>query len=138
MTINTNTSKNAIELRTELLSNGTRIEHVIIDGVKVGILGTTSEADKQNALNVLQTALNASNGNIYEAIQKLSTIAIIEENNVSPDEVIKVDDKEYIISYTNKSAYTMSGEPIVNCNDLPDMPKKAVKAVLVARIEALH
>lgn len=138
MTINTNTTKNAIELRTELLTNGSRIEHIIIDGKKVGILGATSEADKQNALRTLEAALKASNGNIYEMMRKLNTIATIEDNNINPDEVITVCGEEFVISYTNKTAYDMNGEPVVNCTDLPDMPNEAIKAVLTARIEALN
>lgn len=136
MTINTKKApKNIIEIRSELASNGTKLEHIIIDGQKVGIIGTTSEADRNNAIKAIETALDASNGNIYEAIQKLSTIASLEENNISPDEVITVGGKEFIISYTQKTAYTMSGEAVVNCTDLPEMPKTAIKAVLVARIE---
>lgn len=139
MTINTKkTPKNIIEIRSELASNGTKLEHIIIDGQKVGIIGTTSEADRNNAIRAIKTALESSNGNIYEAMQKLSTIATIEENNIEPDEVITVDDEEYIISYANKTAYYMSGKPIVNCTDLPNMSKEAIKAVLVARIEAKH
>lgn len=135
MTINTKkTPKNVIEIRSELASNGIRMEHIIIDGQRVGIIGTTSEADKQNAIKAIQTALEASNGNIYEAIQKLTTIATLDENNVIPDEVVKVSGKEFIISYANKTAYTMSGEAYATCTDLPDMPKEAIKAVLVARI----
>ena len=135
MTINTKkTPKNVIEIRSELASNGIRMEHIIIDGQRVRIIGTTSEADKQNAIKAIQTALEASNGNIYEAIQKLSTIATIEEHEINPDEVTKVCGKEFIISYANKTAYTMSGEAYATCTDLPDMPKEAIKAVLVARI----
>ena len=139
MTINTsNRTKNAIELRKELSENGTHVEHIVINGQKVGILGYTSGADRDNAIKALQTALDASNGNIYEMVQKLSTIATIEDNNIDPDEVITVDGEEFIISYTGKTAYTMDGEAIVNCTDLPDMPKEAIKAVLVARLEALN
>ena len=137
MTINTKkTPKNVIEIRSELASNGIRMEHIIIDGQRVGILGTTSEADREKAIKAIETALDASNGNIYEAIQKLTTIATLDENNVIPDEVVKVRGKEFIISYANKTAYTMSGEAYATCTDLPDMPKEAIKAVLVARIEA--
>lgn len=139
MTINTKkTPKNIIEIRSELASNGTKLEHIIIDGQKVGIIGTTSEKDKQNAIKAIETALESSNGNIYEAIQKLSTIATIEENNICPDEVITVDKREYIISYTNKTAYYMDGNPIAICTDIPDISKEAIKAVLRARIEAVH
>jgi hypothetical protein len=137
MTINTtNHTKNAIELRKELNENGTHVEHIVINGQKVGILGYTSEADKQNAIKALQTALDASDGNIYEMMHKLTTIATLDENNVIPDEVVKVLGKEFIISYANKTAYTMSGEAYATCTDLPDMPKEAIKAVLMARIES--
>lgn len=131
----TNTAKNAVEIRAELTSNGTKIEYVVINGQKVGILGTTSEKDKQNAIKALQTALDASNGNTYEMMQKLSTIATIEEKEIKPDEMIEVNGVEIIISYEAKTAYTIDGEEIVNCTDLPDMPNEAIKAVLTARVE---
>ena len=135
-TINTtNTEKNAVEIRTELQTNGTTIEYIVINGQKVGILGSTSEKDKQNAIKAIQTALDASGGDIYEMMQKLSTIATIEENEIEPDEVVEVCGEEVMISYANKTAYTMDGEELTNCTDLPDMPNEAIKAVLVARIE---
>lgn len=131
----TNTSKNAVEIRAELQTNGTTIEYIVIDGQKVGILGSTSEVDKQNAIKAIQTALDASNGNIYEMMAKLSTIATIEEKEIKPDEMVEVCGEELIISYEAKAAYTTDGEEIVNCSDLPDMPNEAIKAVLVARAE---
>jgi hypothetical protein len=133
----TNRAKNAVEIRTELTSNGTKIEHVVINGKKVGVLGTTSEKDKQNAIKALQTALDASDGDTYEMMQKLSTIATIEEKEIKPDEMIEVCGQEIIISYEAKAAYTIDCEEIVNCTDLPDMPNEAIKAVLVARVEAI-
>lgn len=133
----TNTAKNAVEIRAELAANGTKLEYIVIDGQKVGILGSTSEKDKQNAIKAIQTALDASNGNIYEMMQKLETIAIIEEKEIKPDEMIEVAGEEIIISYEAKAAYTTDGEEIVNCTDLPDMPDEAIKAVLVARVEAI-
>ena len=133
----TNTRKNAVEIRTELNSNGIGIEYIVIDGQKVGILGSTSEKDKQNAIKTIQTALDASGGNIAEMMHKLSTIATIEEKEIIPDEMIEIGDVEIIISYTQKTAYTTGGDPIVDCTDLPDMPDEAIKAVLIARIEAL-
>lgn len=137
-TINTtNTTKNAVEIRSELNANGTKIEYIVINGQKCGILGSTSEKDKQNAIRAIQTALDASGGDIYEMMQKLSTIATIEEKEIEPDEMIEICDEEVIISYASKAAYTLDGEEIVNCADLPDMPNEAIKAVLVARAEAL-
>ena len=134
----TNTAKNAVEIRAELANNGTTIEYIVVDGQKLGILGSVSEKDKQNAIKAIQTALDASNGNIYEMMQKLSTIATIEEKEIKPDEMIEVGGREIIISYESKAAYTIDGEELVNCSDLPDMPDEAIKAVLTARIEALR
>ena len=134
----TNNSKNAVEIRKELQANGTNLEYIVIGGQKVGMLGTTSEKDKQNAMKAIQTALDASNGNVYEMMQKLQTIATIEEKAIEPDEMIEVNGKEIIISYVSKAAYTTDGEEIANCTDLPDMPNEAIKAVLTARIEARH
>jgi hypothetical protein len=132
----TNTRRNAVEIRTEFNSNGIRIEYIVINGQKVGILGSANEQDKQNAIKAIQTALDSSNGNLMEMMHKLNTIATIEEKEISPDEMIKVGDVDIIISYAQKTAYTTDGDEIVNCKDLPDMPNEAIKAVLVARIEA--
>lgn len=138
-TINTtNNSKNAIEIRAELQKNGATIEYIVINGLKCGILGNTGEKDKQIAIKAIQTALDASNGNIYEMMQKFKTIATIEDKETEPDEMIEVCGREIIISYKQKKAYTIDGEEIANCTDLPDMPNEAIKAVLVARIEAAN
>lgn len=131
----TNTSKNAVEIRAELQKNGTTIEYIVVNGQKLGILGSTGEKDKQNAIKAIQTALDASNGDIYEMMMKLSTIATIEENNINPDEMVEVCGEEIIISYAQAKAYTMDGEEIANCDDLTELPKEAIKAVLVARAE---
>lgn len=131
----TNTAKNAVEIRAELNANGTKIEYIVVNDQKLGILGSVSEKDKQNAIKAIQTALDASNGNIYEMMQKLNTIATIEEKEIAADEVVEICGEEVIISYEQKKAYTIGGEEIANCTDLPDMPNEAIKAVLVARVE---
>ncbi len=136
MTINTtNTRKNALEIRSEIRANGTKIEHIIINGQDCGILGYTNEKDKQNAIKALQTALDASNGNIVEMMSKLLTIAKLDENKIEHDEVVTVKDKEVLLCYAKKKAYTMNGKEIAKCTDLPSMPNEAIKAVLMARAE---
>jgi hypothetical protein len=71
-------------------------------------------------------------------MQKLETIATIEEKEIEPDEMIEICGEDVIISYAAKTAYTIDGEEIVDCKDLPDMPNEAIKAVLVARVEAIY
>ena len=128
-----NTTKNAVEIRTELKANGTTIEYIVIDGQKCGILGSVNKKDREAAIKTLNAAYVASGGNIFEMMQKLSTIATIEENEIDPDEVVEVNGVEVMLSYSKATAYTMEGEEIANCADLKDMPKEAVKAVLIAR-----
>lgn len=130
-------NKNAVEIRSELKANGTKVEYIVIDGVKCGIMGSVNEADRQAAIRALNAAYVASNGNIYEMMQKLNTIANIEESGIEPDEVVEICGVEIILSYSKAKAYTMDGDEIVNCDDLPTLPKEAVKAVLVARAEAV-
>lgn len=136
MTVNsTNNNKNAVEIRKELQTNGTTIEYIIVNGQKLGILGSTNEKDRENAIKAIQIALDSSDGNIYEMMSKLHTIATIEENKIAADEMVKVCDEDVIISYGSKTAYTLDGEEIANCTELPNMPDEAIKAVLIARVE---
>lgn len=132
---NINVNKNAVELRSELKANGTKVEYIVIDGIKCGILGSVNDADRAAALKALQDAYVSSNGDIVEMMQKLLTVATLEEKAIEPDEVIEVCGIEVILSYANRKAYTMSGEEIANCDNLPTMPNDAVKAVLMARVE---
>jgi hypothetical protein len=134
----TNNNKNAVEIYKELCANGTTIEYIVINGQKVGILGSVSERDRQKAIDAIQTALDASDGNIYETMNKLSTIAAMGGNDIEPDEMIKVCGKDVIISYNSRAAYTVDGKKIADCDGLPSMPYEAVKALLIARVEALR
>ena len=128
-----NTIKNAVEIRSELKANGTKVEYIVINGQKCGILGSVNKKDREAAIKALNAAYVASGGDIFEMIRKLETIATIEEKEIDPDEIVEVCDTEVMLSYAKKAVYTMDGEEIANCTDLPEMPKEAVKAVLVAR-----
>jgi hypothetical protein len=66
---------------------------------------------------------------------KLNTIATIEEKELDPDEMVEVCGEQIMLSYKNAKAYTMDGNEIANCNDLPALPTEAVKALLIARSE---
>lgn len=134
MNINTtNTNKNAVEIRAEFAKNGTKIEYVVINGEKVGIMSSTNATDRAKAIKAIQTALDASNGDIFEMMDKLQTIAMIEEHEIAADEMIEIGGVSVIISYASKTAYDVVGNEIVNCKDLPDLPNEAIKAVLEAR-----
>ena len=129
-------NKNAVEIMTELKANGTKVEYIVIDGVKCGIMGSLNEADRAAAIDAINKAYVASNGSIFEMMEKLGTIATMEEKNIEPDEVVEVCGVEVILSYSKAKAYTMDGEELANCEDLSALPKEAVNAVLMARVEA--
>lgn len=124
-----NTTKNAVELRKVM---GTKLEHIVINGQTIGIMGSVSEADREAALKALNEAYIASNGDIFEMMTKLNTIATLDEKNIEADEVI---DDEIIISYKERKAYDMDGNELANCEGLPNMPKEAVKALLMERVK---
>lgn len=130
-------NKSAVEIRSELKANGTKIEYIIINGQKVGILGSTSEADRKKAIETLSKVYTDCNGNIYEMMQKLREIATLEEKEIEHDEVVKVRGKDILLSYSKRKAYNMYGKELANCNDLPTMPKEAVKALLIAKAELI-
>lgn len=133
---NITTIKNPVEIRSELKENGTTIEYIVIDGQKCGILGSANKHDRENAIKALNEAYVASGCDIYAMMQNLMTIATIEEKEIEPDEVVQICDEDVILSYSKAKAYTMDGEEIANCDDLPNMPNDAIKAVLIARVES--
>lgn len=133
--LNITNTKNVVELKKELNENGVAIEYITIEGKKIGMLGAVSEVDKEAAIKTLNAAYAASNGNIYEMMQKLTTLATMEEKEIDPDEAVQVCGMDILLSYSKKTAYTMSGKEIANCTDLPSMPNEAIKAVLIARAE---
>lgn len=130
-------NKSAVEIRSELKANGTKIEYIVINNQKVGILGSISEADRKKAIETLSKVYTDCNGNINEMMQKLREIATLEEKEIEHDEVVKVRGKDILLSYSKRKAYNMYGKELANCNDLPNLPKAAIKAVLMARVEVI-
>ena len=130
-------NKSAVEIRSELKANGTKIEYIIINGQKVGILGSTSEADRKKAIEALSKVYTDCNGNISETMKKLREIAELEEKEGKDEEIIRIFGENIKLSYSKRKAYDMFGDEIANCNGLPTMPKEAVKALLIAKAELI-
>lgn len=128
-------NKSAVEIRSELKANGTKIEYIIINGQKVGILGSTSEADRKKAIEALSKVYTDCNGNLSETMKKLREIAELEEKEGKDEEIIRILGENIKLSYSKRKAYDMFGDEIANCNGLPNMPKEAVKALLIAKVE---
>ena len=134
---NINTNKNAVEIRSELNAQGVKIEYITINGQRVGILGSVSERDREAALKALNDAYIASGGDILAMVANLTTIAAIDEKGIAPDEMIEVNGVDVIISYKSATAYTVNGKEIANCTDVPNIPREAIKALLIERVKNL-
>ena len=132
---NIGTKKNAVEIRSELNAQGVKIEYITINDQKVGILGSMNERDREAALKALNDAYIASGGDILAMLAHLSTIATIDEKGIVPDEVIEVCGHEVIISYEQAKAFTMDGEEVASCADIPNLNRDAAKAILQARAQ---
>lgn len=132
--INTTKKKNVVELIRD--TQNARLENIVVNGTLIGAMGFSDDAGRKAALNTIQEAVDNSE-NIFDMMLKINQMATIEESNVEPDEQIEVDDEMYLVNYTQKKAYTMDCEEIANMDDLrvPNMPKEAIKAILVDRIK---
>lgn len=130
------TNKTPIEILKEMKKDGTCIEFITINGQKIGMLGSVNESDRQAALKTLNDAYVASNGDVWEMMTKLAIVATMTENEIEPDECVKIHGVDMVIDYNKRKAYTMHGDEVANCDDMPTMPKDAVKSLLIARAEA--
>lgn len=132
--INTNENKTVLEIRNEMAINGVEMEIVYVNGQRFCVLGYASEADKKASLDAIEKAVKASNGNLYEAAMKLTTIAALHE--AAPDEEMEIGGKSCYISYANRTLYDANGNEICNCNDLEcALPNEAIKALLTERAQ---
>ena len=110
----------------------------VIDGTPEPMFtfGYTSENDKEAGLRLIGEALKAANGNKYAAMNYMRNAITVAANEIKPDEVVKVNGNEILISYGVKKAY-LGTEAIADLEDLGEveMPNEAVKALLVSRTE---
>lgn len=143
----TNNKKSIVEIVSEI-RNGSVIEFLCIDGIKLNgtcgalcTLNYSSAEDKETGINFIQTIVDNSDKRgwplVFEVAKAYQMAAIQQELGIPADakpEIIKINGKNFNILYDKKAIYneTMT-EKIADCKDLPDMPKEAVKAVLVER-----
>ena len=108
----------------------------IIDGKPEPALmfGYVSESDKEGAMKVIEEAIRATNGNVFEALQYIMNAVSVAANEITPDEAVEIDGAEYLISYADRKAYAGT-EEIANLDDLGcKLPDEAIKALLIDRI----
>ena len=135
-----NTRKSMVEI-VKSIRQSTEVEILKIDGIECGIMGYANEADKQAGIAVVQQIVDNSDKRglalAMEVMQTMTVAGLQKEAGIPADakpETVKVNEEDMNILYDKKAIYNSNlTKEIANCNDLPDMPKEAIKAVLVER-----
>lgn len=137
--INTKKSLNRVQLMKE---NNTNLEYLYIDNIKVGVMGSISEKDKEAGLAAIQRIVDNSDKTgmalVMEVMMQSQFEASMNEKEINPDEVleVKVDGITYpcVFSYEKKALFDEAGEEICNTRDIDcELDERALKALLEAR-----
>ena len=132
---NTKKSLNRVQLMKE---NNSNLEFLYIDEIKVGAMGSVSEADREAGLAVIQRIVDNSDKKgvalIMEVMSQVNFEASMNENNIQPDEQVRIEDEDCVISYQSKKIYDMAGKELAEASDMGDnIPKEAIRKILKLR-----
>lgn len=140
-----NTKKNATLNRVQMLKDSnSNMEYLSIDGIPCGYMGSVSEADREAGIRCIQKIVDNSNKKGYDLIREVMAQVKFEadmnEKQIQPDEQVKIEDTDCIISYQSKKIYDMAGKELADASDIGDnTPKEAIREILKLRAQAkLH
>lgn len=140
-----NTKKNATLNRVQMLKDSnSNMEYLSIDGIPCGYMGSISEADREAGIRCIQKIVDNSNKKGYDLIREVMAQVKFEadmnEKQIQPDEQVKVEDTDCVISYQSKKIYDMAGKELADASDIgANTPKKAIREILKLRAQAkLH
>lgn len=138
---NNKKNMNRVQLMKE---NGSNLEFLYIDNIKIGAMGSVSDADREAGIAVIQRIVDNSNKKgmalVMEVMSQVNFEASMNENNIQPDEQVKVENTDCVISYQSKKIYDMTGKELADASDIGDnTPKEAIREILKLRAQAnLH
>lgn len=140
---NINNSKKSLNRVALMKENNSNLEFLYIDGIKVGAMGSVSDADREAGIAVIQRIVNNSDKKgmdlVFEVMAQVNFESAMNEKNISPDEQIEVEEEQCVISYSARAIYDMNGEELANISDMGDIPDNAAKEILKLRAaEALR
>ena len=132
---NTKKSLNRVQLMKE---NNSNLEFLYIDGIKVGAMGSVSDSDREAGLAVIQRIVNNSDKKgmalVMEVMSQVNFEASMNENHIIPDEQVRIEDEDCVISYQSKKIYDMAGKELADASDMEDnIPKEAIREILKLR-----
>ena len=140
-----NTKKNATLNRVQMLKDSnSNMEYLSIDGIPCGYMGSVSEADREAGIRCIQKIVDNSNKKGYdlirEVIAQVKFEADMNEKQIQPDEQVRIEDEDCVISYQSKKIYDMAGKELADASDIGDnTPKEAIREILKLRAQAkLH
>lgn len=138
---NNKKNMNRVQLMKE---NGSNLEFLYIDNIKIGAMGSVSDADREAGIKVIQRIVDNSNKKgmalVMEVMSQVNFEASMNENNIQPDEQVRIEDKDCVISYQSKKIYDMAGKELADASDIgANTPKEAIREILKLRAQAkLH
>ena len=141
---NINNNKKSLNRVALMKENNSNLEFLYIDGIKVGAMGSVSDADREAGLAVIQRIVNNSDKKgialIMEVMSQVNFEASMNENNIQPDEQVRIEDEDCVISYQSKKIYDMAGKELADASDMGgNIPKEAIREILKLRAQAkLH
>lgn len=140
-----NTKKNATLNRVQMLKDSnSNMEYLSIDGIPCGYMGSVSEADREAGIRCIQKIVDNSNKKGYDLIHdvmaQVKFEADMNEKQIQPDEQVKIEDEDCVISYQSKKIYDIAGKELADASDIGDnTPKEAIREILKLRAQAkLH
>lgn len=138
---NINNSKKSLNRVALMKENNSNLEFLYIDGIKVGAMGSVSDADRDAGIAVIQRIVDSSNKKgmalVFEVMSQVNFEASMNENHIIPDEQVRIEDKDCVISYQSKKIYDMAGKELADAFDLEsNTPKEAIREILKLRAQA--
>lgn len=141
---NINNNKKSLNRVQLMKENGSNLEYLYIDNIKIGAMGSVSDIDREAGIAVIQRIVDNSNKKgmalVMEVMSQVNFEASMNENNIIPDEQVKVEDTDCVISYQSKKIYDIAGKELADASDIGDnTPKEAIREILKLRAQAkLH
>lgn len=139
---NINNSKKVLNRVQLMRENNTNLEYLYIDNIRVGVMGSVSEKDKEAGLAAIQRIVDNSDKTgmalVMEVMAQVQFESSMNEKEINPDEVleVKVDGITYpcVFSYEKKALFDEAGDEICNTRDIDcELDERALKALLEAR-----
>ena len=135
---NINNNKKSLNRVQLMKENNSNLEFLYIDGIKVGAMGSVSNVDREAGLAVIQRIVDNSNKKgmalVMEVMSQMNFEASMNENHIIPDEQVRIEDEDCVISYQSKKIYDMAGKELADASDMGDnIPNEAIREILKLR-----